>query len=163
MDNGIGRGEWRMMTMKLHDECWWKHGWSQTLCRHDMHTWALKPSHTIKVCVLSNHVKFWHIQAQVEGIAMLAPFTAQHVVSMDNGINHGLVYWKTFCDISREFRKRFHWWEWQKMTKRMHDECWWKCGWSQTLCRHNMHPWAFKPFHNVKECVLSNHVKLRHI
>jgi hypothetical protein len=53
--------------MSLHDKRWWKCGWSQILCRHDMHTWALKPSHTIKACVLSNHIKFWHIQAQVEG------------------------------------------------------------------------------------------------
>ena len=50
---------------------------------------------------------------------------------MDNGIGDRLVNWKAFHDISREFRKRFYWWEWQKMTKRLHDERWWKCGWSK--------------------------------
>ena len=34
------------MTMRLHDERWWKHGRSQRLCGHAMHLWALKPSHT---------------------------------------------------------------------------------------------------------------------
>ena len=77
--------------MILHDEHWWKNGGSQILCRHNMHPWALKPSHIVKECVLSNHVKFWRIHAQVEGISTLAPFTTQHVTSMDNGIGDGLV------------------------------------------------------------------------
>ena len=162
VDNGIGDGifnwksfhdiskefwkrfrlwEWLIMTMRLHDECWWKRGWSQRLCRNDMHPWVLKPSQTMKECFLSNHGKFWCIKEQVEGISALAPFTTQHVASVDNGIGDGLVNWNTFHDISRKFCKRFHWWEWQKMTKRLHDECWWKCGWSQSICRvHDMHP-----------------------
>ena len=45
----------------------------------------------MKACVLSNHVKFRCIQAQVEGISMLAPFTAQRAMSVDNGISDGLV------------------------------------------------------------------------
>ena len=53
--------------------------------------WALKISHTVKACVLSNHVKFRRIHAQVEEISMLAPFTAQRVKSVDNGIGDGLV------------------------------------------------------------------------
>ena len=40
---------------------------------------------------LSNHVKFRCIQAQVEGISGLAPFTAQHVMSIDNEIGDGIV------------------------------------------------------------------------
>ena len=56
-----------------------------------MHPLALKPSHSVKACVLSNHVKFQHIQAQVEGISTLAPFIAQRVTSVDNGISDGLV------------------------------------------------------------------------
>ena len=161
MDNGIGCGEWRMMTMRLHDEHSWKCGWSQILCRHDMNTWALKPSHTVKECVLSNHVKFQHIHAQVEGIATLAPFTAQCVTSVDNGINDGLIYWKIIRDISREFWKRFHWWEWKNMTKRLHDERWWKCGWSQKFMRAQHASLALKPSHTMKACVLSNHVKFQ--
>ena len=148
-----------MMTMRLHDERWWKRGWSQILCRHEMHTWALKPSHTIKACILSNHVKFRHIEAQVEGISMLAPFSAQRAVLVDNGIGDGLVNWKTFRDISGEFWQRFHWWEWKKMTMRLHDERWWKCGWSQRLCEDDMYPQALKTSHCMKACVLSKHVK----
>ena len=45
----------------------------------------------MKACVLSNHVKFQHIQAQVEGISKLAQFTAQRMASMDQGIGDGLV------------------------------------------------------------------------
>ena len=45
----------------------------------------------MKTCVLSNHVKFRRIHAQVEGISTLAPFTAQHAMSVDNGISDGLV------------------------------------------------------------------------
>ena len=56
-----------------------------------MHPWALKPSHNMKECVLSNHVKFRRIQAQVEGISTLAPFIAQRATSVDNGIGDGLV------------------------------------------------------------------------
>jgi hypothetical protein len=104
MDNGIG-GEWRMMTMRLHDERRWKRGRSQILWRNNMHTWDLKSSHTEKACVLSNHVKFRHMHAQVEGIATLAPFTGQHVASVDNGINDGLIYWKMFVIFQECFEK----------------------------------------------------------
>jgi hypothetical protein len=45
----------------------------------------------MKACVLSNHVKFRHIQAHVQGISMLAPFTTQRLMSVDNGIGYGLV------------------------------------------------------------------------
>ena len=45
----------------------------------------------MKACVLSNHVKFQRIQAQVEGISTLAPFTGQRVTSVDNGIGYGIV------------------------------------------------------------------------
>ena len=79
------------MKMRLHDEHWWKHGRSKRLCKHDMHPWVLKPSHTMKECVLSSHVKCWCIQAQFEGIKTLAPFTAQHATSVDHGIGDGLV------------------------------------------------------------------------
>ena len=105
--------------MRLHDEHWWKYGWSQTLCRHDMHPWALKPSHSVKACVLSNHVKFRHIHAQVEGISRLAPFTSQRVMSVDNGIGIGLV---GRCSIT--FQDSFdkdslygngEWWQWYYM------------------------------------------------
>ena len=68
-----------------------------------MHPLTLKVSHTVKVCVLSNHVKFGRIQAQVEGISTLALFIAQRVMSVDNGIGDGIFNWKTFHDISREF------------------------------------------------------------
>ena len=80
-----------MMTMRLHDERWCKRGGSQRLCGHVKHPWAFKPSNTVKACVLSNHVKFWPIHAQVEGISMLVPFTAQRVMSLDHGIGDGLV------------------------------------------------------------------------
>ena len=83
--------EWRMMTVRLHDEHWWKRGWSQRLCKHTIYSQALKPSHNVKACVLSNHVEFRCIQAQVEGISTLAPFTAQRATSVDNGISDGLV------------------------------------------------------------------------
>ena len=56
-----------------------------------MHPSALKPSHTMKAFVVSNHVKFRRIQAQVKGISTLAPFTTQRAMSMDNGISDGLV------------------------------------------------------------------------
>ena len=58
---------------------------------HDMYPRALKPSHSVKACVLSNHVKFQFIQAQVDGKSTLAPFTAQHVTLVDSGISDGLV------------------------------------------------------------------------
>jgi hypothetical protein len=51
----------------------------------------LKPSHTIKACVLSNHVKFQRIQAEVEGISTLALFIVQRMTLVDNGIGDGLV------------------------------------------------------------------------
>ena len=50
----------------------------------------------MKACVLSNHVKFRCIQAQVEGILTLAPFTTQHARSVDNGIGGGIFKWMTF-------------------------------------------------------------------
>ena len=45
----------------------------------------------MKACVLSNHVKFQLIQAQVEGISTLAPFIAQLVTLVDHGIGDGLI------------------------------------------------------------------------
>ena len=45
----------------------------------------------MKARVLSKHVKFRHIHAQVEGISTLSPFTAQCATSVDNGIGDGLV------------------------------------------------------------------------
>jgi hypothetical protein len=151
--------------MRLHDEHWWKCGQSQILCRHDMHPWALKPSHTVKAYVLSNHVKFRNIQAQVEEISTLAPFTAQRVASVDNGISDGLFNWKTFHDISIEFQQRFRWWEWQKMTMRLHDERWWKCGWSQnnagTTCI--LEPWNPPTlWRHVSYLTMSNFDAYRH-
>ena len=77
--------------MRLHDEHWWKCGRCQTLCMNDMHPWALKPSHTMKACVLSTHVKFRPIQSEVEGISTLTPFTAQCATLVDNGIGDGIV------------------------------------------------------------------------
>ena len=56
-----------------------------------MYSRALKPSHSMKACVLSNHVKFRSMQSQVEGISTLAPFIAQRAMSVDNGIGDGLV------------------------------------------------------------------------
>ena len=56
-----------------------------------MYSRALKPSHGMKACVLSNHAKFRCIHAQVEGISTLSPLTAQHATSVDNGISDGLV------------------------------------------------------------------------
>ena len=147
--------------MRLHDECWWKCGQSQRLCGNDMYPWALKPSHNVMACVLSNHVKLWRIHAKVEGISMLVPFTTQHATSKDNGIGDGLVNWKVSHDISREFQQWLCWWEWRMMTMRLHDEHWWKCGRSQRLCKNGMHPWALKPSHTMKACDLSNHVKFR--
>ena len=185
VDNGIGGGifkwmtfhdisrefrpifrwwEWRMMTTRLHYEHWWKCGRSsQILCGHDMYSRALKPSHSLKACVLSNHVKFRRIQTKVEGIWTLAPFITQHAMSIDNGIGGGSFKWMTFHDISREFRQRFHWWELRMTIMRLHDERWWKYGWSQRLCGNDMHPWASKPSHTMKACVLSNHLKFRRI
>ena len=45
----------------------------------------------MKACVLSNHVKFRCIEAQVEGISMVSPFIAQHATLVDNDIGDGLV------------------------------------------------------------------------
>ena len=45
----------------------------------------------MKTCVLTNHVKFRWIQAQVEGISTLAPFTAQRATLVYNDIGDGLV------------------------------------------------------------------------
>ena len=57
----------------------------------DLKDYVLKPSHTVKACVLSNHVKFQSIKAQFVGISTLAPFTAQCAVLMDHGIGDALV------------------------------------------------------------------------
>jgi hypothetical protein len=45
----------------------------------------------MKECVFSNHVKFRHIQAQVEGISTFSCFTTQRATSVDNRISDGLV------------------------------------------------------------------------
>ena len=45
----------------------------------------------MKVGVLSNYIKLQLIQAQVEGISTLSPFTAQSATSVDNGIGDGIV------------------------------------------------------------------------
>ena len=63
----------------VHDEHWWKHGRSRRLCGDIRHTWALKPSHLVKVCVYSNHVKFRLIQPHFKEISTLAPFTSHYV------------------------------------------------------------------------------------
>ena len=106
--------------MRLHDECWWKCVWSQTLCGHDMQPWALKPSHTVKVCGLCNHVKFRHIQAHVKGISTLVPFTAQCVTSVDDGIGDGLVIGRRSMAFQEIFDKdsldgNGKWWQWDCM------------------------------------------------
>ena len=69
--------------------------------------------------------------------------------------------WKTFHDISIEFRQRFCRWEWRMMAMTLHDKHWWKHGWSQRLCGHVKNSWALKPSHTMKACVFSNHVKFR--
>jgi hypothetical protein len=69
--------------MRPHNEGSCKRGGCRRLCGEVRHP-VLKPSHTFKVCVSSNHVKFQCIQAQFEEISMLAPFTAHHVASMDD-------------------------------------------------------------------------------
>ena len=84
-----------------------------------MYPWALKPSHIVKACVLSNHVKFRCIQAQVEGISTLSPFTPQHVMSMDNDIGDGIVG-RCFMTFQESFIKDFvdgsgEWWQWDCM------------------------------------------------
>ena len=45
----------------------------------------------MKACVLSNHIKFRCIEAQVEGISTLALFTAQCATLVDNSIGDGIV------------------------------------------------------------------------
>ena len=52
----------------------------------------------MKACVLSKHVKFQCIHAQVDGISTLAPFTTQHVMLVDNGIGDGLVI--VICSVT---------------------------------------------------------------
>ena len=108
------------MTMRLHDEHWSKRGRSQRLCGNDMHPWALKPSHTVKACVLSNHVEFRRIQAQVEGISTLAPFTSQRATSVDNGIGDGIVIARRSMTFQESFNKdsldgNGEWWQWDCM------------------------------------------------
>ena len=108
-----------MMTMRLRDERWCKYGWSQILFRHIMHPWCLKPSHAMKACILSNHVKFRCIQSQVEGISTLAPFTAQRAMLLDNGIGDGIVGRRSMT-FQESFDKDFvdgngEWWQWDCM------------------------------------------------
>ena len=59
----------------------------------------------MKACVLSNHVKVRRIQAQFEGISTLAPFTAQHMTSMDNGIVMGLLLGRVSVTFQESFDK----------------------------------------------------------
>jgi hypothetical protein len=70
-----------------------------------MYPQALKPSHSVKACVLSNHVKFQRIQEQVEGISTLAPFTAQRVKLVDNCIGYGLVIGRRSMTFQETFDK----------------------------------------------------------
>ena len=97
-----------------------KYGWSQTICGHDMHPWALKPSHSVKACVLSNHVKFRRIHAQVEGMSTLFPFTTQRTTSVDNGIGDELVIRICSMTFKGSFDKysldgNDEWWQWDYM------------------------------------------------
>ena len=106
--------------MRLHDERWWKCGWYQTLCMNNIQPWALKPSHTMKACVLSNHVKFRRILEQVEGISLLDPFTAQRMTSANDGISDGLVIGRHYMTFQESFDKdsidwNGEWWHWDFM------------------------------------------------
>ena len=105
--------------MRVHDEHWHKRGWSQIFCRNTMHPSTLIPSQTMKACVLSNHVKFWYIHAQFEGISTLATFIAQRAVSVDHGIGDGLVG-RCSMTFQESFNKYFidgngKWWQWDCM------------------------------------------------
>ena len=110
---------WKMMTMRLHDEHRCKCRWSQILCGHDMYPLVLKPSHTMKACVLSNHVKFWRLEAQFVGISMLVQFTTQSAMSVDYGIGDGIV--GRCCMIVQESFDKYSidgndkWWKWDFM------------------------------------------------
>ena len=70
-----------------------------------MYPRALKPSHNVKACVLSNHVKFQCIQEQVEGISMLDPFIAQRATLVDNCIGDGLVIGRRSMTFQESFDK----------------------------------------------------------
>ena len=59
----------------------------------------------MKECVLFNHVNFQCIQAQVEGISMLVPFTSQRATSVDNGIGDGLVIGRRSMKFKESFNK----------------------------------------------------------
>ena len=59
----------------------------------------------MKACVLSNHVNFRRIEAQVKGISMLVPFTAQRAMSVDNGIGDGLVIGICSMTFQESFNK----------------------------------------------------------
>ena len=65
----------------------------------------MKPSHSVKACVLSNHVKFRCIQEQVEGISTLAPFITQSVTLVDNCIGDGLVIGRHSMKFQESFDK----------------------------------------------------------
>ena len=56
-----------------------------------MYPRALKLSHSVKECVLLDHVNFRCIHAQVEGFSTFSTFTAQCTTLVDNGIGYGLV------------------------------------------------------------------------
>ena len=109
------------MTNDDNETAWWTLMKTWTIskimwARHASLT--LKPSHTVKACVLSNHVKFWCIHAQVEGISTLAPFSTQHVTSVDNGIGDGLVgrHSMTFRDsFTKDSLGNGEWWQWDYM------------------------------------------------
>ena len=185
------RWEWKIMKTRLHDELWCKHGCSQRLCGHVNHPWALKPSHTMKACVLSKHVKFLMLMQTwmsciLESWNPPTPWRHMSSLTMSNfdAYRHDLnefqrfpihcsscgfigswhywwACWKMLHDSSIEFRQRFCRWEWWTMTMRLHDECWCKHGRSQWLCRNIEHPRGLKPSHTVKKCFLSNHAKFQ--
>ena len=77
-----------------HEMTWWTlmQTWtvSKILWKHQT-SLSLKSSHAVRACVLSNHVKFRCIYAQVEVISTLAPFTSQRATLVDHGIGDGLV------------------------------------------------------------------------
>jgi len=140
----------------VHDEHWWKHGRYQILCGEIKYAWVLKPSHTIKACVYSNHVKFWHIQTQIEEISTLATFTGHYVGPVheicDGCIGSSLTFQENLNKDSKYGNDE--WWQWD-----IHYERWCKHGQSQILCGNIRHPWVLKPSQNVKAFVLSNYIK----
>ena len=131
------RWEWQMMTMGLHDERWCKCWWSQRLCGHAIHPWALKPSHIMKAL---SSLTMSNFNAYKKNLKEFQRFPIHYSTCGIGGSWHWWwACWKTFHDISIEFRPTFHRWEWQMMTMRLHDERWCKQGWSQRLYRHVRH------------------------